>query len=84
MRRLLKNWVVVIAVSCCINCLAETRMDSICTDSCKTEKHIGEKSIDSEVKAETLLFKIGPDGNSPYIPEEKQPFKAKAILIKES
>lgn len=80
----MKKLLVIIAVSCCINCLAETRTDSICTDSCKTKKHIEEKSIDSEVKAETLLFKIGPDGNSPYIPEEKQPFRAKAILIKES
>jgi hypothetical protein len=80
----MKNLVIVIAVFCCSNCLAETKTDSICTNSCKTKKHIEEESIDSKVKADTLLFKIGPDGNAPYIPEEKQPFRAKAILIKES
>jgi len=80
----MKKLVIVIAVFCCSNCLAETKTDSICTDSCKTKKYIEDKSIDSKLKADTLLFKIGPDGNSPYIPEEKHPFKAKTILIKES
>ena len=81
----MKKIIILIAILCCTKCVAEIRTDSLCSDTCKTKKTDRNKSFCSPIlKADTLLLKIGPNGNSPTIPEEKWPSNAKAIPIKRS
>ena len=83
----MKKGVLLIALFCYIHCMAETKKDSLCTDTCKIDKQFTnekEKKIFNKTKAETLLFKMGPGNNSPMIPKEEWPFKAQIIPLKKS
>lgn len=88
----MNKFFILMSLFCYINCMAGTKKDSLCTDTCITDTCIIDKKCTNEkkkkilnkTKAETLLFKMGPGNNSPMIPKEEWPYKAKVIPLKKS